>query len=99
MPSELSDKELYEIAKQRVKKKKDFYQHLAIYIIVNILLIIIWATTDGSADPVPWFVYPLGGWGIGILFHFLDVFVFSKDTGWERREIEKEMEKLKKGDH
>ena len=97
MSTEMSDEELLNIARQRVKKKKDFYQHLGIYILVNTLLIIIWATTDGSANPVPWFVYPLGGWGIGIFFHFLDAFVFSRETGWEKREVEKEMDKLRRG--
>ncbi len=96
MSTGLSDEELYKIAKERVEEKKGFFIHLSIYISVNILLIIIWAATGAESDPVPWFVYPLGGWGIGIAFHFLGVFIFSRETEWEKRQIEKEVEKLKR---
>jgi len=90
----MSEKELYEQARKRVEEKKDFYIHFAVYILVNIMLVIIWAVTGAG---FPWFVFPLGGWGIGVLFHFLGVFVFSRQGAWERREIEKEVERLKKG--
>ena len=95
MATEMSEKELYEAARKRVEEKKGFFIHLAVYICVNILLVIIWAfLADGG---YPWCLWPLGGWGIGILFHFLEVFVFSGKTAWEKREIEKEMERLRKG--
>jgi len=45
----------------------------------------------------PWFIWPIFGWGIGLIFHFLGVFVFTRPSDWERREIEKEMERLRKG--
>ena len=94
MSGNLSDEEVYRIARQRVEEKKGFYTHLIVYICVNILLVLIWFFT--GAD-FPWFVFPLGGWGIGLLFHFLGVFVFSRSgSAWEIREIEKEMERLKK---
>jgi len=90
----MSEEELYSLARKRVEEKKGFYIHFAVYIMVNILLVIIWAVTGAG---FPWFVFPLGGWGIGVLFHFLGVFVFSRPGGWERREIEKEVERLRKG--
>lgn len=95
MSTGMSEEELYRLASKRVEEKKGFYTHLAFYIAVNILLVIIWAAGAGF----PWFVFPLAGWGIGILFHFLGVFVFSGRlmSGWERRAIEKEAERLKKG--
>jgi len=93
MAAQMSEEELYREARKRVEEKKGFFMHLAVYICVNIFLVIIWAATG---DGFPWFVFPLGGWGIGILFHFLGVFVFTRQTGWEKREIEKEVEKLKK---
>ena len=94
MSQQMSEEEIYQQARKIVEEKKGFYIHFAIYICVNIMLIIIWATTGGG---FPWFVFPLGGWGIGILFHFLGVFAFSKQTGWDRRQVEKEMERLRKG--
>jgi len=95
MATEMSEKELYEAARKRVEEKKGFFIHLVVYICVNILLVIIWAFPAGGG--YPWFLWPLGGWGIGILFHFLEVFVFSGKTAWEKREIEKEVERLRKG--
>jgi hypothetical protein len=98
MSSESSDRELYVEARRRVVARKNFYIHLVVYILVNALLIAIWATTDVKVPEVkiPWFIYPLVGWGIGILFHFLAVFVFSASNGWEKRAIEKEVERMKK---
>jgi hypothetical protein len=94
MSTEMSEQEIYEQAKKRVEEKKGFFIHFSVYIGVNIFLVIIWAVTGAG---FPWFVFPLGGWGIGILFHFLGVFVFSRPSSWERRQIEKEVERLKKG--
>jgi hypothetical protein len=95
MSTKLSEEEIYHQARKRVEEKKGFFTHLAVYIVVNIMLVLIWAfATSGG---YPWFIWALGGWGIGLLFHFLGVFVFSKRTDWERREIEKEAEKLRKG--
>lgn len=90
--NKMSEEEIYEEAKKRVKAKKDFYLHLAVYITINIFLIIIWAVTTPGG--FPWFVFPLGGWGIGLLFHFLDTFVFQRKL--DRAEIEKEAEKIRR---
>ena len=96
MPVQMTEEELYKEASKRVEEKKGFFIHLIVYICVNVFLIFIWAVPAGGG--FPWFVFPLGGWGIGLLFHFLGVFVFSgKGTGtWERREIQKEVERLRK---
>jgi hypothetical protein len=34
---------------------------------------------------------------VGLIFHFLSVFVLPKNSAWEKREVEKEAEKLRKG--
>lgn len=97
MSAGMSDEELHEIAKKRVEKKRDFYKHLGLYVFVNIVLIIVWASTGAQSVPVPWFVYPLGGWGIAVVWNFFEVFIFTRDIGWEKRQIDKEVEKLKRG--
>ena len=96
MSTGMSDEELHEIAKKRVEKKRDFNKHLGFYIFVNVVLIIIWAATGAQSDPVPWFVYPLGGWGIFIVWNFFEVFIFTRDIVWEKRQIDKEVEKLRR---
>ena len=93
MVAPMSEEEIYAQARKRVEEKKGFFTHLAVYVIVNAMLILIWAFAAGGG--YPWFVWPLGGWGIGLVMHFLTVFVFSKRSNWERREIAKEVERLK----
>ena len=91
MATQMSEEEVYEVAKKRVRAKRDFYKHLVVYVVVNIILVIIWAFPAGGG--YPWFLWVIGGWGIGVLFNFLDVFV------WQRRgdkaAIEKEAEKIR----
>jgi hypothetical protein len=93
MSHQMTEEEIYQKARKRVEEKKGFFSHLAVYIVVNAVLILIWALTSRG---YPWFVWPLGGWGIGLVFHFLGVFLFSKETGWERNEIEKEAERIRR---
>ena len=92
MISKLTEEQIYEEAKKRVKAKKDFYVHLSVYICVNAFLVIIWAVqTPGG---FPWFIFPMGGWGIGIVFHGLEVFFFSRRG--DRSAVEREAEKIRK---
>jgi fatty acid desaturase len=93
MSHQMTEEEIYQKARRRVEEKKGFISHLAVYIVVNVVLVLIWAFTGAG---YPWFVWPLGGWGVGLVFHFLGVFLFSKETGWEKNEVEKEAEKLRK---
>ncbi len=95
MSGGMYEEEIYQLARKRGNEKRGFFIHLAIYILVNLFLIAQWAFITGGVGH-PWFVWTLGGWGIGIIFHFLGVFVFSR-PGQEQREIEKEAEKLRKG--
>ena len=94
MSNDLLEKEIYEEAKKRVAAKKDFYNHLAIYVVVNIGLVLIWAFASGGG--YPWFAWPLGIWGTFVVYHFLEVFVLSRRTAQDRRAIEKEVERIKK---
>ena len=93
MSHQMTEEEIYQQAKKRVEEKKGFFSHLAVYVVVNVVLVLIWAFTSRG---YPWFVWPLGGWGVGLVFHFLSVFLFSKETGWERNELEKEAERIRK---
>ena len=79
--------------KKRVENLKAFYIHLTVYILVNLMLFFINISSDSSKL---WFLYPLGGWGIGIVIHGLTTFpfgIFGKE--WEERKIKEYMEKDK----
>ena len=90
----MSEGQIYDEAKKRVEAKKGFFIHFTVYILVNTMLLLIWAFLAGRG--FPWFLFPLSGWGIGLFFHFLGVFIFSKQSHWERQQIAREMERLKK---
>ena len=47
-----------------------FSVHLAVYVAVNVFLALIWAITSDGFSVIPWFLFPLGGWGIGIVAHY-----------------------------
>jgi len=91
MASKMTEEEIYEEAKKRVKEKKDLYVHIVVYICVNAFLVVTWAVTSGG---FPWFVFPLCGWGIGLLFHVFDVLVWRRKS--DSKAIEKEAERLRK---
>ncbi|MBG9936419.1 2TM domain-containing protein [Bacillus tropicus] len=85
--------ENYLRAKKRVENLKAFYIHLTVYILVNLMLFFINISSDSSKL---WFLYPLGGWGIGIVIHGLTTFPFGIfGKGWEERKIKEYMEKDK----
>lgn len=93
MAKQLTDEQIYEEAKQRVKAKRDFWNHLGAWITVNIILIVIWALT--GADSNLWFLWPLCIWGVFVLLHALRVFIFERN--FDTNAIEKEVEKIKMG--
>ena len=50
------------------EEKRDFFVHLVVYVLVNVMLIAINFLYSPEAI---WFFYPLIGWGIGISMHYL----------------------------
>jgi hypothetical protein len=84
----LDEEARYKQAKERVEALKGFYAHLAVYIAVNLGLFLMCLVTGGM-----WFVWPLFGWGIGLLAHAVAVFVISGRFGpdWEERKIREYM--------
>ncbi|WP_108870162.1 2TM domain-containing protein [Aquimarina aquimarini] len=84
----------YKRAKDQVKKIKDFYGSLLSYCIVIPFLVFINYKTTGF--DLPWFLFPMIGWGIGLIFHASDAFNFhilGKD--WEKKKIQKYMNNSK----
>ena len=88
----MDEKALRERAEKRVEEKNGFYWNLGAYIVVNAGLVSIWFFTGAG---YPWFVWPIIGWGIGLVFHFLGVFILNQGTMYERQ-VEKEMETLRR---
>jgi len=78
----------------RLKKKRDFHTHLVAYVLVNAMLCLIWGvmlmTADGPA--LPWPLFPMAGWGIGLFFHAWDTYGRKPFTD---ADIERELAQLR----
>ncbi len=66
----MENQAIYKKARKKVRAKFGFYVHLSIYLLVNVSLIYINLST--SPDYY-WFIWPLIGWGVGLLYHAFGV--------------------------
>jgi len=78
------------LAFKQVRKLKDFYIHLAQYVLVIAVLTVVNALTTPNHWWVQWVVI---GWGIGVFFHWLQI---SERFGlfglkWEKEQVEKRL--------
>ena len=78
-------------AVKRLKKRRDFYGHLLVYFLVNTFLVAIWAATD--AHGFFWPIFPLVGWGIGVVMNAWDVF---RNEEFDEHQIRREIERLQR---
>ena len=91
----MSEEDLRRRAEKRADEKIGFYRHLYSFICVNIMFIVM----NLVFSPGKWWFYWITGfWAIGLIGHFLKVFVFAEklDDNYRDNMIEKEMEKMKK---
>ncbi|MGZ0017778.1 2TM domain-containing protein [Yeosuana sp. AK3] len=83
-------------AQKKVKKIVGFYWHLASYVIVNIFLLFLFASSNDNFWSFGTFSTAIF-WGIGLFFHFIGTFgadfMFGKN--WEQRKIKEYMDKDK----
>lgn len=59
---------------RQILKRRAFYVHAAVYLAVQIALVGIWAMAGGG---YLWFVFPIIGWGIGLVAHGATAFLLS----------------------
>ena len=79
-------------AVEGLKKKAEFRVHLLAYVMVNAFLVIIWAITSPGFF---WPVFPIAGWGIGLVFHAYDAYGRGAPT---EDQIRQEMDRLSRRD-
>jgi hypothetical protein len=75
-----------EAAIKRIKEKRDFTTHLITYVVVNGFLVGIWAVTGQGYF---WPIWPIMGWGIGIVLHAWATFVGERPI--TEAQIEREL--------
>ena len=83
------DDALREEAVTRLRKKRDFAMHALIYVLVNSMLVGIWAVTGRDFF---WPIFPIAGWGIGLAANAWDVYGRRPIS---EAEIRREMDRLR----
>lgn len=82
------DPRLWDIARRRAA----FKRHLLVYLVMSVFFWVLWLLTgDGyHKGEIPWPVWPMFGWGIGIVFNYINAYNAVGNSG-----IEREYQKLK----
>ena len=88
---ESTDQQLWAIARSRAKFKRS----LGSYSIVIPFLWVIWFLTsqDKDINRIPWPIWPMLGWGIGLAIQYMKAYVIQVGSLEQR-----EYDKLKKGE-
>ncbi len=68
-----------------------FYVYSSVYLTINGIFVLGWWFSGAG---VPWFIFPLDFWGIGLVAHFVGVF---GGTDMSDRMAQREYERLKHG--
>lgn len=71
-------------AKKQVAKEKEFYGHLAAFLVCNLAFVAL-----SLATGTYWFIFPMFFWGIGLGSHATQVFGLpGKGADWEERRMQ-----------
>lgn len=84
----MSEMDLRQAAIMQLRKKRGFQAHALAYVMVNLLFVAIWFVT--MPDGFFWPVFPMFGWGIGLVFNAWDVYA----PGPSEERIRREMQRL-----
>ena len=105
----MTEQEIYEKAKKRIKAKKGFFIHFGVYAATSAFLFAVNYLTFSDSG-IWWAFFPALAWGIGIVAHYISVFgvgIVSQfiasfgfdppiEENWEEKELEKEIQKIKR---
>ena len=91
MNTPLTSDDIDRIARKRAGAKLGWYIHLTVYVLVNL---VIFSMSKYGFGTRPWSVFPLLGWGLGVLLHGISVFVLGTGSGVRERMVQKERERL-----
>ena len=80
------------LARKRANAKMGWFMHASIYAIVNLGLVALSAATGRS-----WAVFPLLGWGVGLLAHGVSVWMLPPGGALLARMVERERARLAGG--
>jgi hypothetical protein len=76
------DPQLWDLARRRAS----FKSHFTTYVIMSVFFWALWYLTGGARynSMLPWPVWPMLGWGIGVAFHYIGAYVSPRSHATER---------------
>ncbi|MFO6420264.1 2TM domain-containing protein [Hylemonella sp. W303a] len=93
MSTPLSPEQIERLARRRAGAKLGWYVHAGVYLLFNGALFVFSALGLGHRS---WSLYPVLGWGLGVVLHGIAVFVLGGGSGVRERLIERERERLRR---
>lgn len=93
MPQSFTPDEIEQLARKRAGAKLGWYVHAAAFVVVNLAL---FAMSRYAFGTRPWSVFPLLGWGLGLVLHGISVFVLGTGSGLRERMVQREREALQR---
>lgn len=84
--------EIYENARNRVRKKKRLYVHFVLFIIGGVFLVVLDKLFNIHEKLFEnWYIWVLILWLFFLVLHFINVFITSRFMGkdWERKQTDK----------
>ncbi|MDM0113344.1 2TM domain-containing protein [Variovorax sp. J22R133] len=84
-----SHDELESLARRRARAKLGWFAHATVYLVVNAGLIAL-----SFANGRSWAVFPLMGWGLGLVLHGVAVWLLAPGGQFFERLVERERARL-----
>ena len=86
------EEDLRKEAVKSIQRKQSFKQTAFAYVVVNLLLIGIWAIS--GTDTYFWPIWVIGGWGIGLAFQAYDA--YGRRRTISEDQVASEMQRLRR---
>ena len=89
----LQNTDLERLARRRAGAKLGWYLHATVFVVVNLGMI---ALSSFGFTRRPWTMAPVLGWGAGLVFHGISVFILANGSPLRERLLQRERERLQR---
>ncbi|MBA2963658.1 MULTISPECIES: 2TM domain-containing protein [Ramlibacter] len=89
----LTPDEIDRLARKRAGAKLGWYIHATVYVLVNLVML---GMSHHGFGTRPWSVFPVLGWGLGLVLHGVSVFVLGRGSGVREYLVRRERERLER---
>jgi hypothetical protein len=95
MADTTSDAEIREKEEKSIQQKVHLLRSVGVWVVLSIFFFVIWLLTGQGYQ---WFWWPIGGLGFAVLMQAVGYFSGSRGIAAHDRMVEKEMDRMRKGE-